>query len=270
MQMKVNGYDDSEQAPGHRVQSVDSTVHSRGSVDMAFDSAYPSAKAGVTRRSLSKRRLSSGTKNHVKSDLAKERIEDSARGEVVTEDAVYPKSLAFSTRPAHSRRSFGSDGSFEFDPSGIDFLQDPPEQMTYGRKIALSLLSKKWYNPRAETKKYDDVEASEYSLATAPSLKKAWAYFEHVVLTRYVVADHNVNVDKWGFLRKFMYSLKNHDEDFERAQPGENNLPTKLYDPVTTPHMQVRQPCMPHLLLVDFPSCPLTNSFVFLVILSAG
>ena len=32
---------------------------------------------------------------------------------------------------------------------GIDFLKDKPSSMTYGRRIALSLMKYTWYNPRA-------------------------------------------------------------------------------------------------------------------------
>lgn len=161
--------------------------------------------------------------------------------EIVVEDACYPKQNAFVTLRRHSREKL----DFEFlgiEDSGINFLNDPPEQMTMGRKIALKLLHKKWYNPRAgiQFQKYEDVEALCEGIPNLPSLQKAWAYFEHVVLTRYVVEPHNASVEGWGWIRKLMYSFKNFDEEFQRAQPGENQRPTKLYDTITTPHKQVR------------------------------
>lgn len=53
-----------------------------------------------------------------------------------------------------------------------DFLQDDPEGMTYGRRIALYLMKRsKLYNPRLGQ---DPTEE--------PSLEKAWAYFEVRVL----------------------------------------------------------------------------------------
>ena len=102
--------------------------------------------------------------------------------------------------------------------ASIDFLKDDPKDMTYGRIIALKLMDKKWYNPRSdagnEPSRSDEdngrvphvnggttgppMEISSEHLpqgararlelqsnvvkAHAPSLEKAWAYFEHVTL----------------------------------------------------------------------------------------
>lgn len=225
MQMKVRR--STEQAPSRSLS--EDTVNSRDSIDVEFDSSYPSAKAGVTRRSLSRRRLSTEAGQKRTDSIS---VEDSARGSIVSEDAVYPKRLAYSIRPGHGSGSSES-------VAGINFLHDPPEGMTYGRKLALSLFDKKWYNPRAGEQKYEDLESSSILEAGMPSLKKAWTYFEHVILTRYIVEEHNTDVTNWGCFRKCSFSFKNYDEDFERAQPGENQRKTKLYDPITTPHMQV-------------------------------
>eukprot|EP00980_Cylindrotheca_fusiformis_P007078 scaffold1482_cov120-Cylindrotheca_fusiformis.AAC.20 len=51
-----------------------------------------------------------------------------------------------------------------------------------------------------------------------PSLEKAWAYFEHFALNRYVV---------------------NESKNWKKAEPGEDELPTKLYNPFTMPHNQL-------------------------------
>jgi hypothetical protein len=73
-----------------------------------------------------------------------------------------------------------------------------------GRRVALSLIDKKWYSPFAREKEEDDaaqVENSkkhvskceskfEFEKETSlqkPSLEKVWAYFEHDSLYRYIV-----------------------------------------------------------------------------------
>ena len=88
----------------------------------------------------------------------------------------------------------------------IDFLEDPPSEMTYGRRIALWLMQYKWYNPQPKRQevqeskdgtednlvepllenqsKDEDEEIAESR--ELPSLEKAWAFFEHVTLPRYV------------------------------------------------------------------------------------
>ena len=178
-------------------------------------------------------------------------------------DPAYPSARALQTRSRlqtheiqHGGEGMGhhkadrsvSDGSISSTTStviddGIDFLNDPPEQMTTGRRIALKLMDKKWYNPRASSTDVPvppDPEMAVEDESSAPSLRKAWVYFEHVVLTRYVVEDHNIDVDGWGWFAKFRQSFKNYDEDFDLAQPGEKYKQTKLFDPIVTPHRQVR------------------------------
>lgn len=239
---EASGYSSDDLLPttGH---SQKSEVHSD---DGDFDMAYPSARALRVRTSLS-RQIQVDDDNEeaefaLKGGSSRKNIDGSAR----SEDACYPKRRAFGTIRHHQGHekldndSVGSSG--DFFKEGIDFLKDPPEQMTIGRRIALRLQHKKWYNPRAglQFKKYDDVEvAREDNAPNLPSLQKAWAYFEHTVLTRYIVESHNTAVEGWWSIRKFIYSFKNFNEEFERAQPGENQRPTKLYDAITTPHVQV-------------------------------
>jgi len=64
------------------------------------------------------------------------------------------------------------------------------------------MLQKQWYFPRVGD-------------PSAPSLSKAYAYFEHITLPRHFVTDHG------GVLR--------------RAEPGENAEETELYSPFLTP-----------------------------------
>jgi hypothetical protein len=252
----------SEQAPrsrdvtqsGHSTDDLAATGHSRQSgvesEDADFDYSYPSARAGKT-SSLSRSRLNFVSQEEENGENEEEIPlndghwrEDPRSSELVEENASYPKSNAFSIMRQHSRDKIecGSTGSYEFSKRGVDFLKDPPDQITMGRKIGLRLQHKKWYNPRAGalSQTYDDVEATGEGIPNFPSLQKAWAYFEHVVLTRYVVEPHNISVEGWGWLQKFIHSFKNFDEELERAQPGENQRPTKLYDAITTPHLQVR------------------------------
>jgi hypothetical protein len=181
-----------------------------------YDHAYPSARALQTRSRLQTHEIHRG-------------------GEGAAGDHIVERSA--------SDRSISSSSSSVLD-DGIDFLKDPPEQMTTGRRIALKLMDKKWYNPRVGSTDVlvpDDPELAVEGESSAPSLRKAWAYFEHVVLTRYVVQDHNVDVDGWGWFAKFRQSFRNYDEEFDLAQPGEKYKPTKLFDPIATPHRQVRR-----------------------------
>eukprot|EP00536_Pseudo-nitzschia_multiseries_P002604 jgi/Psemu1/294887/fgenesh1_pm.35_\ len=130
----------------------------------------------------------------------------------------------------------------------IDFLNDDPKEMTYGRRIALSLMDKKWYNPNADIDTDDndrdikDEEGDDGSLiddfdqdlivTTNPSLKKGWAFFEHQALYRYLVKpDDNKKTRKTIF--------KNMNEKFDRAEPGEDDDPSKLYPWFTLPHSQL-------------------------------
>lgn len=126
----------------------------------------------------------------------------------------------------------------------IDFLQDDPNSMTWGRRIALYMASNfAWYNPCLNNQEDE---------GNKPSLAKAWAYFEHVTLER-----HHVNNDqdkdqdqddkdkgegadqpkKRG--QKIVGKFHKGDRRLEIAEPGENQMPTELYSPVTTPLSQM-------------------------------
>lgn len=152
----------------------------------------------------------------------------------------------------------------------VDFLQDDPSTMTFSRRIALHLMKQyAWYNPRLNEKEERD-ESSQYiemddissvgsfnrSMLRSPiqkerpSLDRAWAYFEHVTLPRYL--DHNTAIHgtdetrshcKRGFvgqLRRSLRRLIRGDEDvMDLAEPGEDTYPTKLYSPLWTPMNQM-------------------------------
>jgi len=135
-----------------------------------------------------------------------------------------------------------NDGSVE---SKIDFLDDDPSEMTRGRRIALRLIAKKWYNPNAATftdeKKTNDEEDSNSSKEIddfeedlelkEPCLKKGWAFFEHQALYRYIVQPDDKSTSRKGI-------FKNCFKTFERAEPGEEDA-TRLYPWLTLPHNQL-------------------------------
>lgn len=115
----------------------------------------------------------------------------------------------------------------------IDFLQDSRNQMTWGRRIGLYLMHRKWYNPHAENIKAIRSESETRSLLQEarppkrtreelPSLEKAWAYFEHFALPRHLLDEK-----------------ARESGELSRAEPGEAEHPTKLYDPICTPLSQM-------------------------------
>jgi hypothetical protein len=133
----------------------------------------------------------------------------------------------------------------------INFLNDDKKEMTWGRRIALSLMDKKWYNPRAgeedappeapavpETAT-DGRGVSERKGLEKPSLAKAWAYFEHVALDRHIVEPKTTPRTKNIFLR-IIHKFQKGDKKLEKSEPGDSSGKTSLYSPVFTPHAQVR------------------------------
>lgn len=134
----------------------------------------------------------------------------------------------------------------------IDFLEDDTREMTNGRRLALSLMDHNWYNPRAGRsqveeiktlasafsqmevegglKKVDDFDATMSN--SEPNLALAWAYFEHVSLYRYLVPKDEAKQNK-----RCCHKLR--DRKLDKAEPGENDDPTRLYHPIFTPHSQL-------------------------------
>jgi len=123
-----------------------------------------------------------------------------------------------------------------------DFSKDPVRETTYGRRIALSLMSQSWYNPSASKVKLDDV-LSEDGLAASteklgsPSLQQAWEYFEHVTLPRYVV-DLDAK-DVKGMVGRCCERMSLFNRKLEKAEPGELYLQSRLYDVFFTPQSQM-------------------------------
>ena len=193
----------------------------------------------------------------------------------------------------------------------IDFLKDPKEEMTYGRRIALALAGNRFYNVTENQWRMELLESSsdeedsdddsddgskgkkkkkkkkpakddgvlendtmpttpaassaaddatsldksggnrtltkEESIAEImsfveerppavsrkeyPVLAKAWAYFEHSTLPRYIVEDEDEEdeYDDKGRRKK-----KSAAQELTRAEPGEDDDPTRLYSPLNT------------------------------------
>ena len=84
-----------------------------------------------------------------------------------------------------------------------------------------------------------------YTSTDAPSLVRLLSFstrpdFEHVALARYLVepkADIGQRKDLCTRMVRKLFMKGN--KQLSRAEPGERNLPTKLYDPVFTPHKQM-------------------------------
>ncbi len=92
-----------------------------------------------------------------------------------------------------------------------------------------------------------------------PSLEAAWAYFEHFTLRRHKVQDHtatspsaaatgtddaNAPNEERDIMTPLMDIIRNdknkkNSQSLEVASPGENDYPTRLYNPLTTPLSQL-------------------------------
>jgi hypothetical protein len=95
-----------------------------------------------------------------------------------------------------SSRSIGS--------IGMDTYEDNEAEMTWGRRLARILSKYSWYYPQQERN------------PNAPSLDRAWSYFEHVTLARHVrEMDRSISVHR-------------------KAGAGEDVIPTKLYSVIQT------------------------------------
>jgi hypothetical protein len=143
----------------------------------------------------------------------------------------------------------------EVEVPSIDFLQDDKKDMTWGRRIALANQTSKWYNPHYDpppatrtgtmaptkiksngTNNNDDKTEEPETMVVLketrppkvtkkeiPSIAKAWAYFDHFALPRFMVNDDG--------------TYNRHD--LKCAEPGESEKVTKLYSPLFTPLSQM-------------------------------
>jgi hypothetical protein len=130
--------------------------------------------------------------------------------------------------------------------ASIELVKDPKEDMTFGRRIALSLIEKAWYNPPAADddedlrKSVNEIQGNSFYLGRKkPSLEKAWTYFEHVALNRFVGEDDDEPKSR-NVVQQCLRRLCRGDRQLHRAELGVTDRKTKLYDPFNTPHSQVR------------------------------
>ena len=164
----------------------------------------------------------------------------------------------------------------------IDFLKDDPSTMTFSRRAALYLMKRySWYNPQLRDEQQDAqdgievisgcytngdvggegtasshyIELDEISedgsfnrsmrspvKRERPSLEKAWAYFEHVTLHRYLdhsSATHTTKNDDQKNAYAEIGKPSSMEDTNDVAEPGENQYPTKLYSPLWTPMNQI-------------------------------
>ena len=106
------------------------------------------------------------------------------------------------------------------------FLDDSLNEMTYGRRIALKLRNFSFYQPK---RPWD---------SNGLSLQCAWAYFEHSVLPRYILKDRksrtSVDLDDDDWIENSNQNKASMKGGLDKAEPGEMELPTKLYSPIFT------------------------------------
>lgn len=102
------------------------------------------------------------------------------------------------------------------------FLADPIEDRTYARRIASWLNENGFVGPESSPS------------PNVPSLDKAWVFFEHVTLPRYLV-DSNSR----GGGQETENVFKGGERQLNMAEPGEADLPTKLYPVFSTPLSQL-------------------------------
>ena len=95
-------------------------------------------------------------------------------------------------------------------------------------------------NKEAQMKKLEGAYPFTHSRREQPSLEKAWAYFEHVALSRYILVAKPVAQKKKCFLTRIYRKLCcKANKLLQRAEPGERLYPTALYEPFFTPHRQL-------------------------------
>lgn len=118
-------------------------------------------------------------------------------------------------------------------------------------------MNKKWYNPNADCQDGVDFAGSAQSAKPAasavepnkPSLEKAWAYFEHVALNRYIINDDKPNDRKPAEPGESYEATRWADELrlelFESKTSGGSQtvllifLNCRLYSPIKIPHSQL-------------------------------
>ena len=121
----------------------------------------------------------------------------------------------------------------KFEEGQVNFLEDRPATQTYGRRIALYMADKyKWYNPWLGVDKDKDGNPK-------PSLERAWAFFEHVTLPRYIAEGPSGGRDHGNLVNRIRRGIFRGERQLSKAEPGERDKPTKLYSAINTPMSQM-------------------------------
>lgn len=139
---------------------------------------------------------------------------------------------------ALKRQNSDDDPPILNDEGEIDFQADKPGHMTWSRRLALYLASRySWYNPHLGKPE----DATDEFGRQLPSIARAWAYFEHVTLERYVVAAgyRAASEQQLNQKERVLRAFHRGERRLEKAEPGENTHKTKLYNPLTTPLSQL-------------------------------
>eukprot|EP00587_Corethron_hystrix_P000893 CAMPEP_0113301106 /NCGR_PEP_ID=MMETSP0010_2-20120614/2474_1 /TAXON_ID=216773 ORGANISM="Corethron hystrix, Strain 308" /NCGR_SAMPLE_ID=MMETSP0010_2 /ASSEMBLY_ACC=CAM_ASM_000155 /LENGTH=1064 /DNA_ID=CAMNT_0000154675 /DNA_START=1736 /DNA_END=4930 /DNA_ORIENTATION=+ /assembly_acc=CAM_ASM_000155 len=166
----------------------------------------------------------------------------------------------------------------------IDFSEDRKEEMTYSRRLALFLMKYNWYYKKksrpqvvSPLKKQDailrsfsdlveeeeesnnledEIEQPQVVKVNPISLEKAWEYFEHVTLPRYLLKPtdprylikcNNTQVESGEYspqsssYPKISYNKFKalYSKNMDRVEPGESDHPTALYPAIFTPFSQL-------------------------------
>lgn len=123
---------------------------------------------------------------------------------------------------------------------------DKPEDMTYGRRIARHLASKyEWYNPHLRSRRKNDAPSSSHDASSAPAIKPpsldaAWAYFEHITLTRHFLPGNSPGDTKQNTGSSKSFAIRRNKRDIlQRAEMGELEETTRLYSVWKTPESQL-------------------------------
>jgi hypothetical protein len=156
--------------------------------------------------------------------------EDEKNQEESGAETPTPTATATATVEDHPEPPNSSENHEEREPerNRLDFVFDPPEEMTFGRRLAM------WLNQNYSGL-YGPIPSPD-----APSLEKAWAFYEHVTLQRYVV--EKTDVDRSTVDNKqnpLSSAIIAGDRQLDAAKPGEQALKTKLYPIFSTPLSQL-------------------------------
>lgn len=125
----------------------------------------------------------------------------------------------YSTHTGMQSVRFRAESEFELNVNDLIDKEDPKGKTVSRRFVEGVLQNFKWYFPKGEEAKRDP---------SAPSLSKAWAYYEHITLARHFTG------------------IQTADYAMERAEPGQvddpdNGITTELYSPWKTPESALNQ-----------------------------